>query len=635
MKLSLLTTFFIFLEGALNLSVNAQYNVKQYGAKGDGSSLDSYAIQAAINDAYNNGGGIVEIPTGTYIIGTLILKDNVNLNLHAGTVLSGSPDINDYKETAQKFESRTRDLYTKYFMIFAENAKNISITGSGIITGNGNRYFQESRPQNNRPFMIRLVNSQNITIKGISLLESANWTLHLLGCKDVNIDGITIENSGDGNRDGLDIDACQRVTVSNSRFRTTDDAIVMKSSCNNLCQDIAITNCILSSGGSAIKTGTESNGGFKNITVSNCIIKDIDVHAGIELMTVDGGILQNVLIENIIMENVATPIFLRVGIRCRPFMQDQYVKKIESVKDIHFNNISVIDAKLPSSIMGLHNRKIKNISLTNYSVRYTKKQKAIPFNKVPFEEFSYPMAIMFKNLPAFGLYCRNVEEIYLENITMYSAEDDSRPALTFDRVNNVSISSVKAMVTDQSPAMVHFRNSENVLISSCRSIGKNKALFEKETNTCSGLIFSGNFMQSGQSEIAGVEALPDENFYDDFSTQIKYCVETGENLQGLIAKDLNKAVLKFSMNITKRGSLQLCLLMLNNSPSPEKVLIKYDGLIQEFTIDWNTWGWAPVTLIKEYANDTIVDFEIVPSLPESDLEISKVYLRYQDIEFTD
>ena len=634
MKLSVVTAFLIFMEGALILSVNAQYNVKQYGAKGDGRSLDSNAIQAAINDAYKNGGGIVEIPSGTYIIGTLILKDNVNLHLLAGTVLSGSPNINDYKETDQKFESRTRELYAKYFMIFAEDVKNVSITGKGIINGNGNQYFQESRPQNNRPFMIRLVNSQNITINGISLLESANWTLHLLGCKDVNIDGIVIENSGDGNRDGLDIDACQRVTVANSRFRTTDDAIVMKSSCNILCQDIAITNCILRSGGSAIKTGTESNGGFKNITISNCVIKDIDVHAGIELMTVDGGMLQNVLVENIIMENVATPIFLRAGIRCRPFMPDQYVKKIENVSDIHFNNISVINAKLPSSIMGLHNRKIKNVSLTNYSVRYVQTQQAIPFNKVPFKEFSYPMAIMFKNLPAFGLYCRNVEEIYLENITMYSAEDESRPALTFDRVKNLGISSIKAMVTDQSPAMIHFRNSKNALISSCRSIGKNKALFEQETNTCTDLRFSGNFTQTGQSEITGVEALPDAYSYDDFSTKIKYCVETGENLQGQIANDL-KTPLKFSMDITKRGSLQLCLLMLNNSPLPKKVLIKYDGITQEFIIDWNTWGWAPITLLKEYPNDTNVNFEIVPSLPGSDLKISKVYLRYQDIEFTD
>lgn len=293
--------------------------------------------------------------------------------------------------------------------------------------------------------MIRLVNCQNINISDVYLLESANWTLHLLGCKDVKV-----------------------------------DAIVMKSTCNILCQDIAITNCMIRTNASAIKTGTESNGGFKNITVSNCVIKDIPVHAGIELMTVDGGMMQNILLENITMENVATPFFIRLGIRSRPFKKGQYVNKIDDVKEISLNNISVINAKLPSSIMGLHHKKIKNITLTNYSVRYSETQGSIPYNKVPFEELSYPAANVFQNLPAYGLYCRNAEELFLSNINMYSAENELRPAITFDRVNNVELNSVKAEVKNPSIPMIHFRNSWNVIASHCRSLGTNNALFELE-----------------------------------------------------------------------------------------------------------------------------------------------------------
>ncbi len=635
MKIMRSILIFTICFNVLAFNANAQYNVKQFGAAGDGVTLDTRSIQNAIDIAHENGGGMVEISAGTYKIGTLILKDNINLHLQSGAILMGSPDYNDYTEIIHKFDSRTNGLYAKYFMIFAEEVKNISITGTGTIHGNGLEHFQDTKPQNLRPFMIRLVNCQSITIRDVSLLESANWTLHLLGCKDVNIDGIVIETTAEGNRDGLDIDACQRVTVSNCRIHTTDDAIVMKATCDVLCQDIAITNCMLRSGGSAIKTGTESNGGFKNITVSNCVIKDIEKHAGIELMTVDGGTMQNIAIENITMDNVATPIFIRIGIRSRPYKQGQYVSKIDDVRDIYLNNITVTDAKLPSSIMGLHHKKINNISLTNYSVRYSQSQTSIPYNKVPFEEFSYPMAAVFKNVPAYGLYCRNVEELHLENVHMYSAENETRPALTFDRVSDLELFSVKAEVDNQSIPMIHFRNTNNVIASYCRSMGMTNALFELEAKTCSDLYFTNNILQTGQIETLKVEALPDASTFYDFETDIKYSVKRGNKIKGLPAHDLNKKALNINLEIIKNKSLQLRLLILNDSPKPEKVLIKYEGIIQEFEVDWNEWGWAPVTLLMEFDTEKKVAFEITASEQDSNLKIAKAYLHYQNIVFTD
>jgi polygalacturonase len=371
---------FAFYQG-----INGQYNVRTFGAKGDGITMDTRAIQKAIDKAYENKGGVVEVSAGTYKIGTLFLKDNVELHLQHGSTLLGSADYKDYAVVRQQMPSRTRDLYAKYFMIFAEGVNNIAITGSGTIHGNGLKHFLEERPQNLRPYMIRLVSCNNVTVKGVKLLEAANWTFHLLNCKDVSIDGIVIENRGEGNRDGLDIDACERVTVANSRFSTTDDAIVMKATNDTLCRDISISNCLFREiGGSAIKTGTESNGGFKNITVSNCVIKDIDHHAGIELMTVDGGMMQNILFDNITMDNVATPFFIRLGIRSRPYKPGQYVNHIDEVRDIQLNNISVVNAKLPSSIIGLHSKKISNISVTNYTVRNAVAQQAVAYNQGDF-----------------------------------------------------------------------------------------------------------------------------------------------------------------------------------------------------------------------------------------------------------
>jgi hypothetical protein len=625
--------FFLWLV-LIHSITQAQYNVKAFGAKGDGVILDTRFIQAAIDKAYKNKGGVVIVPAGTYKVGTMILKDNVELHLEPGANLLGSPDYKDYIAVEQKLQSRTRELYAKYFMLFAEGASNISITGSGTINGNGSKHFQQTRPQNLRPYMIRLVNCTNVLVRDVHLLESANWTFHLLACKDVNISGVVIENTGEGNRDGLDIDACQRVTVTNSRFSTTDDAIVMKATNDILCQDIAITNCLFHLiGGSAIKTGTESNGGFKNIAVSNCVIKDIPVHAGIELMTVDGGMLQNILVDNITMENVATPFFIRLGIRARPYKDHQYVNRIDDVKDIVLNNISVVNAKLPSSIIGLHSKKINNITVTNYTVRYSSVQQAAPYNKIPFQEFDYPAANMFKNLPAYGLYCRSVQGLYLQNINIYSAENEKRPALVFDRVNHAELFGVKAEVKNSTSPMIYCRSSESIIASFCRSFNATHALFEAEGSSDS-FTLANNILQSGQKEIVNVAPLPEEQVFEDFKTEIKYTVDYGDVIHRIHAYDLRNGPLKMNM-ASKKGALQLCILTLNESPTPEKFLLKYNGITQEFWVSWKEWGWAPVSLLKQYEKGEKVEFEILPANSNSNLKIAKAYLRYQDIEFTD
>ncbi|HET6993415.1 MAG TPA: glycoside hydrolase family 28 protein [Chitinophagaceae bacterium] len=619
----------------LYVGLQAQYNVKNFGAKGNGTALETRSIQQAIDKAWQAKGGVVVIPPGTYKIGTLILKDNVELQLQAGAMLLGSPDYHDYTVVKQQLPSRTRELYARYFMIFAEGARNISITGSGTIYGNGLKHFQESRPQNLRPYMIRFVNCENVIIRDVKLLESANWTLHLLGCREVNVDGIVIETNGEGNRDGLDIDASQRVKISNSRFSTTDDAIVLKATRDELCENVVITNCIvLACGGSGIKTGTESNGGFRNITVSNCTINNIPVHAGIELMTVDGGVMENILMNNISMNNVGTPFFIRLGIRARPFEHSQYVTGIGDVKDITLSNITVHNAKLPSSIIGLHSQPIKNITVSNYTARYAETQLPVAYNKVPFEEFEYPAAAMFKDLPAYGLYCRSVDGLNLQNLNIYSADNEKRPALALDRVNNAAVYFIKAEVKGQASPLIHVRNSDNLSASFCQTSTQNNNLIEIEGNEPVNFRVSGNILQPAQKEIARVEKLPDESIFEDFKTEVKYSVASGEKQDGLYAHDLKTGPLKIKLN-TKKGALQLCLLVLNTSSKPEKVLIKYDGIVQEFQVSWNKWGWAPISLLKQYNNNEQVEFEIISVENRSELKIAKAYLRYQDIGFTD
>jgi Glycosyl hydrolases family 28 len=624
--------FFLF---SAPFSCLAKFQIAVFGAKGDGLANDTKAIQQAIDKATQAGGGIVVVKSGTYKIGTLVLKSNVNLHLEPGAVLLGSPDYKDYTEVIQQFESRTNYLYAKYFMLYAEGATNISVTGSGTIDGNGKNNFQVVRPQNLRPFSARFTNCSNVIVRDVNFEESANWTLHLLGCKDVTIDNISINHSISENRDGIDIDCCERVTVSNSRLNTGDDAIVMKSTSGTLCQDIVISNCIITTRASAIKTGTESNGGFKNITVSNCIIKNIPVHAGIELMSVDGGVMEHILIENIIMDNVATPFFIRAGIRARPFKKGQYVQNINDVKDITLNNISALNAKLPSSIMGLHNRKIKNISIKNYTVSYTATQADQQFNTIPFEEFSYPMAIMFTGLPAYGLYCRNVDGLQLRSMEFFANQIEKRNAFVFDRCSNVYLNDVAAEIKNNETAMAYIRNTNFFKASLCSSAGNGKSLFETEKNNCSGISFMNNWLQKGQKEILYADSLPDKSIFDDFTAEAKYSVATAKKIDGLPAYNLKDSILSCNFNIINRGSLQLCLLVKNTSSQPAKLLVKYEDVQQEFVIDWKEWGWAPVSLLRQFPTNKKVSFEIISENKNSRVYISKVYLRHHDVGYTD
>lgn len=627
-----------FFNAVIFAKTETDYNVKNYGAVGNGITLDTESIQKAIDSAYNNGGGVVVIPGGTYKVGTLIIKDNVNLHLESGAVIIGSENIADYAEIHQKLESRTNKLYAKYFIIFAEGAKNISITGSGVINGNGLKNYQVTRPQNMRPFLMRLVNCSNVTIKDVQLLESANWTLHLLGCNDVTVDGVKIANTTKANRDGLDIDACKNVTVSNCKIYSQDDAIVLKATNNTVCENIAITNCILTSYASAIKTGTESNGGFKNISVSNCIIKNIPIYTGIELMIVDGGNMENISVSNIVMDSVATPIYIYLGNRARPYKIGQYVNKVAKVEGINISNINVTNAKFPCGVVGINNRKVKNISFNNISIKYSEslKEKPLAVNKVPYKDLSYPSARMHgTNLPSFAFYCRNVKELSLNNIKVYAAEGERRPAFVFDKAENLELKSVGLFSNTNTSTLFYLRNTDNVISTLCGTKSNNNSLFKIEKQTCNNIKSINNILQEGQREIEKINALADIELFANIETTQKYSVKNGDKIDKLIAQKIADEPISFEFEITGKTTPQICILIKNNSDYPEEVILHYKNIEQTFIVDWNNWGWAPIALLTQFDKKEKIKFTVKTKNKNSELWVSKIYLKDLKLGYTD
>jgi polygalacturonase len=450
------------------------FNIRDYGAVGDGRTLNTAAIQKTI-DSCATTGGTVFIPPGTYLTGTLFLKSNVALHLDHGAMLLGSTNQDDYPITIPGYRSYT-DNYVVRSLIYAEKAKHIAIVGSGIIDGQG-RAFKDRRSENEpyrlRPYLIRMIECQDIKIKDITLRNSPMWVQHYLACDDVNIDGITVKSRVAGNNDGIDIDSCHRVRIANCNISSGDDAIVLKSTSNRVCQDVVVTNCILSSHCNAFKLGTESNGGFQNIIFSNCTIYDTRLSA-IALEMVDGGLLEHVQVNNIVIDGAGAAIFVRLGNRARPFRSsDSAEVKRPGLGTLRNVSISHITADrvddVGCSITGIPDKPAQNIRLRDIRINYAGGGDAALANAVvPENEDRYPEHHMFGHLPAYGFYIRHVDGISIHSMSLSYDTPDFRPAIYLDDVQNLKLYDFAAQSESTAPAMIRMKNVRNGMVNGCR-----------------------------------------------------------------------------------------------------------------------------------------------------------------------
>lgn len=304
------------------------YDITAYGAKGDGKTLDTKAIQAAIDACHAAGGGRVVVPEGrVYRSGTLILRSNVELHLEHAAVIRASNDLNDLnglglmKEIPKglavpSFDSCEYDGNPFLYFIYAKDAENVAITGTGSIDGNEEIFHGKVTPYHiegsfyPRCPLLCLINVEKLTIRDVTLTNSAYWTTHMVGCRDVLIDGIRILNSVImTNCDGIDPDHCQNVRIANCYIRGADDGIVFKNTEANTqygpCENILVTGCSIVSTSAAFKFGTETVSEFSNITVENCNIMS-GTNRGISLQLRDGGNIFDVTFENININTTLT-----------------------------------------------------------------------------------------------------------------------------------------------------------------------------------------------------------------------------------------------------------------------------------------------------------------------------------------
>ena len=463
-------------------------DVRDFGAKGDGATKDTKAIQAAIDKASAAAGGTVTIPAGKYVSGTLHLRSNLTLRIEQGATLVFSPDDEDfdsyeelpYRMTGprERMESQvsfvnhlpserrklsvppayddTETTYFHYSLLSGDGVRNVAIEGTGAIDGN--------RPRRGGPKPIGIRNSEWISIRGITIRNAPNYNISFLGSDHIEVEGVKLLN---GYADGLDFDGCHYVRATNSYVDAWDDAVCPKASMalgkRRSTEHLVVANCVLRTSCNHFKFGTESAGDLKDVSVTNCVMLRRDSGrkglGGIALESVDGSNIDGVVISNISMEDVIEPIFIRLGDRGRGMEKPAP----GSIRNISIQNVVARRASLASSITGIESGRVQNVTIDGFNVT-TNGGVAARDLSVPEVTSKYPEADMFGELPALAFYGRHVDGLTLRNFKVQSAEPDGRPAVILDDVARFELSGFESMNVPPHQPMVLFQNVAGALL---------------------------------------------------------------------------------------------------------------------------------------------------------------------------
>ena len=467
------------------------YYAADFGARPDGVTLNTACIQAAIDFASANGGGRVILTPGKYLCGSIYLKNDVDLHLEAGATLLGSLNPWDY----------VKDPYIKWTaFIFAVKQHNIALTGEGVVDCRGfevaNQMVQYihrglfadelklDRPQEaNRPEDIHFRECKNVTIQDVTLKNPACWTQQYELCDNLLIERIKVDAKAYWNNDGLDVVDCTNVIVRDCFIDSTDDAYCFKSHhADGLSENILVENCIGRSSANGIKFGTMTVGTFRHFVFRNMTIFDT-YRSAITIASVDGGEVEDVVVDGLKSIHTGNPIFIRTGLRRgdvnRACLKDIVIKNVYAEIPVDkpdygldYEGPTLEDMPrniCPCAIVGLKDQNVKNVTLENVEVRFPGggdpsyvKVGTNELDKVPEMPTAYPEFSQFKELPAWGFYIRHAEGVTFKNVVLKAEAKDYRPAVVIDDVQNSDFKGLKAIAPSLKGRLYQAKNCKNI-----------------------------------------------------------------------------------------------------------------------------------------------------------------------------
>ena len=475
----------------------AVFDVKSYGAAGDGKIADRAAINKAIEAASAAGGGTVYFGPGVYLTGSIHLRSNITLEIERGATIQASSDASAYDAAEPNAWDKFQDFGHSHWhngLIWGENLDRIAIVGGGLIDGKA--LVRERGATGDKA--IALKQCRNVTLRDFSISIGGHFGILATAVDNLTIDNVTI----DTNRDGIDIDSCRNVRISNSSINSHgDDAITLKGThalgVARSTENVTITNCLVSGYeiGSLlnatyvptnakatdrdgptgrIKIGTESEGDFRNITISNVVFNR---SRGLALESVDGSHIEDITVSNITMRDVSNaPFFIRLGSRLRA----PEGVPVGSIRRVNIDNVVVYgaDPRYASTITGIPGHNVEDIRLSNIRIvadggltlDQVARQPADLVNTfffratggvppreayaTPEREKEYPEPSMFGILPAWGFFIRHAAGIQMSGVNMKTIRTDGRPAFVLDDVSDSQFGNIEPQINAGVPTFV-------------------------------------------------------------------------------------------------------------------------------------------------------------------------------------
>lgn len=503
------------------------YNIRDFGARGDGRSLDTAALQSAIDQCAKEFGGTVLVPAGTFVIGTVEIKSNVTLHLAAGAILLGTTDGKQYyaaNAIPLRGDSTLGD--GNVGLIFAVKADNVTIEGPGMIDGQGKEFHSPGRGQappsgrggNDRPYHLLFHQCTNLTVRNIFLKAGAYHSVRIIQSSYVKLDGIRIYNRVNGNNDGFHFISAEHVAMSNCDVQCQDDACALFGS----CRFITITNCQFSTRWSVFRFG---GGEAENITVSNCLIYDT-YGCPVKMRCGPRSRFENIAFSNIIMRNVTGPISIGLGPQApvaarsgedaaaalRPAQAPGIVRNI-SFSGIHATVIDPVpqpdypwssgyrpgEFKTCIVLNGVDSQ-LEHISFNDVHITFsgggTAQEAAAEVPKTAGEYFELGI------LPSYALYARNVRGLTLDNVRFEKAKPDLRPAVVADHVEDAAVNGFSVQGDQQAQAVVRFIETKDVMLSATRLLTPAPVFLRVEGASSNGILIDGGDLSKAARSLA-------------------------------------------------------------------------------------------------------------------------------------
>jgi Glycosyl hydrolases family 28 len=496
------------------------YNVRNFGAKGDGRTLDTKAVQAAIDRCNQDRGGTVLVPAGTFLIGTVELKSNVTLRIAAQGKLLGSDDGEQYRAASViplKGDTTLDD--GNVGLIFAAHAQNITIEGPGTIDGRGSKFRSprrgvlppSGRGGSGRPYHLLLYRCKNVRVRDIFLLASAYHSVRIIESSFVWADGIRIYNRVNTNNDGFHFISSQYVHVSNCDVQSQDDACALFGSCRN----VTITNSTFSTRWAVFRFG---GGSPENVTVSNCVIYET-YGCPIKMQFGPASQAQNILFSNLVMQDVTGPISIDLNNRPPHDGHSSQPSSKGFVRNIMFNGIRARvlaeGRHFPDIALAQHYRPgetrqcialncvqdsyLEDVVLSDVHVTYqgggTAEEAARQVPQIAGEYFEMGTP------PAYGLYARKVRGLTLNNVRFQVEQPDLRPAVVLDHVVDVAVNGLSVQGNKEAPSVLRFMGTQDALLTANRLLTAAAVFLQVENEASQGITIDGGDLSKAANPV--------------------------------------------------------------------------------------------------------------------------------------